>query len=125
MKLKYVLISSFSTYEEKVIETEYVDFLEEEKGKFSHIEFDDKKGMHCVLDVSDDEINISYAAQSLSMKKNQYVENKLNISEKDWIFLEVYLIKVIISKEEISFTYDLLQNKNIIVRNTAKLIFIN
>ncbi|PZW00579.1 hypothetical protein [Metamycoplasma auris] len=123
MKLKYVLISDFNNHEEKVIETEYVDFNEEERGKFSHIEFSDEKEMHCILDVADDEIRISYAAQSLSMKKNQFIENRLNISEKDWIALDVYLIKVIISKELISFTYDLLQDRNIIVRNTAKLVF--
>ncbi|ENY53836.1 hypothetical protein [Metamycoplasma alkalescens] len=125
MKLKYVLSSEINNQENEVIETEYVDFFEKEHGKFTHIEFTDNKTMNCVLDVSDDEIKINYANQELHMKKNYFIPNKLKISEGDFFEIDVYLIKVIISKELILFTYDLLQNKNIIVRNTAKLIFQN
>ncbi|BAP39420.1 hypothetical protein [Metamycoplasma canadense] len=125
MKLKYILTSEIDNQEKKVIETNFVNFIEKEEGKYVIFEFIDEKNMKCNLKISDDEVEISYAKQSFFMKKNQFINNKLIISETDFFDIQVYLIKVIISKELVSFTYDLLQNKSIIVRNTISLIFQN
>ncbi|BAQ54494.1 hypothetical protein [Mycoplasmopsis arginini] len=125
MKLKYVLTTTLANQEDKVVETEYIDFLETNNDKFTHIEFTDEKVMNCIIDICSDEVKITYANQFLHMKKNEFIENKLKISETGFISIDTYLIKVIINKDEISFTYDLLQNKNIIVRNTATLLFKN
>ncbi|WP_330463359.1 hypothetical protein [Metamycoplasma gateae] len=125
MKLKYVLTSELNGQKDDVVQTDFVDFFEDNSTEFTHIEFTDEKVMNCVLDVKNDEVKISYAAQKMHMRKNEFINNKLMISETDFIPIDVYLIDVKISMEEISFTYDLLQNKKIIIRNTAKLIFSN
>ncbi|AZZ65729.2 hypothetical protein DMC14_002985 [Metamycoplasma phocicerebrale] len=122
MQLKYKLESEIDGEKNTIIETKYVDYIESTDGKFINIEFVDDKLMKCVLKASLDEIRVSYSNQNLNMIKNTYIRNQFKLSEKEVFELEVYLINVHIDSQIITFTYDFLQNKNIIVRNTASFI---
>ncbi|MGX9372684.1 hypothetical protein [Mycoplasma sp. 3398] len=131
MKLKYILISEQEGEILSKVETDFVDFKESNSTEFTHIEFTDEKVMDCILDIKNDEVRISYAGQYLEMKQNEFVPNKLivsfdpknNTNNIQQIHIDIYLIETKISNKEISFMYDILQSKKILVRNTVKLVF--
>ncbi|MBN4089636.1 hypothetical protein OF364_01690 [Mycoplasma enhydrae] len=122
MKLKYILESEIDGTKNTVVETEYVDYFEDTEDKFIKIEFTDPNLQNCKLLASLNEIKVSYAKQSLHMIKNTYISNEFKLSENQSFFMDAYLLNVSIDATEISFNYDFLQNKNIIVRNTARFI---